>query len=165
MGGIILYFPIAVRGKKGIRRTRKLFVSVSEYFPDTFWTAVRQKSRWILGIALQGAKTFGWRGDIFDKFFLYRDRKGLFTSFVNFLANILFINYMLLFVGLRLNFLPSYNYAIPRTLLIFNIFFLANRLLHRALFVFLLYGWKQSLLSIPRIFVVNFINFCATLRH
>jgi len=60
--------------------------------------------------------------------------------------------------------LPSYNYAIPRTLLIFNIFFLANRLLHRALFVFLLYGWKQSLLSIPRIFVVNFINFCATLR-
>ena len=164
MGGIILYFPIAVRGKKGIRRTRKLFVSVSEYFPDTFWTAVRQKSRWILGIALQGAKTFGWRGDIFDKFFLYRDRKGLFTSFINFLANILFINYMLLFVGLRLNFLPSYNYAIPRTLLIFNIFFLANRLLHRALFVFLLYGWKQSLLSIPRIFVVNFINFCATLR-
>jgi len=65
MGGIILYFPIAVRGKKGIRRTRKLFVSVSEYFPDTFWTAVRQKSRWILGIALQGAKTFGWRAYIF----------------------------------------------------------------------------------------------------
>ena len=164
MGGIILHFPIAFRGKKGIRRTRKLYVSVSEYFPDNFWAAVRQKSRWILGIALQGAKTFGWRGDIFDKFFLYRDRKGLFTSFVNFLANILFINYILLFVGLRLNFLPSYNYPIPRTLLIFNIFFLANRLLHRALFVFLLYGWKQSLLSIPRIFVVNFINFCATLR-
>ncbi len=164
MGGIIFHFPIAFKGKKGIRRTRKLYVSVSEYFPDTFWAAVRQKSRWILGIALQGTETFGWQGDIFDKFFLYRDRKGLFTSFVNFLANILFINYMLLFVGRRLNFLPSYNYAIPRTLLIFNIFFLVNRLLHRALFVFLLYGWKQSFLSIPRIFVVNFINFCATLR-
>jgi len=164
MEGIIFHFPIAFKGKRGIRRTRKIYVSVAEYFPDTFWAAVRQKSRWILGIALQGTETFGWRGDIFDKFFLYRDRKGLLTSFVNFLANILFINYMLLFVGLKLNFLPSYNYAIPRTLLIFNIFFLANRLLHRALFVFLLYGWKQSLLSIPRIFVVNFINFCATMR-
>jgi len=53
MGGIILHFPIAFRGKKGIRRTRKLYVSVAEYFPDTFWAAVRQKSRWILGIALQ----------------------------------------------------------------------------------------------------------------
>lgn len=60
--------------------------------------------------------------------------------------------------------MPSYTYNVPTILLIVNIFFLVNRSLHRALFVFLLYGWKQSLLSFPRIFVVNFINFCATLR-
>ncbi|MEG3066259.1 glycosyl transferase family protein [Acetomicrobium sp.] len=164
MQGIILHFPIAFPRGRGLRRIRRVYVSVSEYFPDTFWAAVRQKSRWILGIALQGTETFGWRGDIFDKFFLYRDRKGMFTSFINFVANILFINYILIFIGIKLNFMPSYNYNIPKTLLIINIFFLINRLFHRALFVFMLYGWQQSLLSIPRVFVVNFINFCATLR-
>ena len=32
-------------------------ICVREYFPDTFSTAVRQKSRWIIGIVFQGFKT------------------------------------------------------------------------------------------------------------
>jgi len=164
MEGIILHFPIALKSEKGIRKTRKLYVSVYEYFPDTFWAAVRQKSRWILGISFQGAKTFGWRGDILDKFFLYRDRKGVIISFINFLANILFINYALIFIGIKAGLLPPYIYRLPTVLITINVLFLLNRLLHRALFVFMLYGWVQSFFSIPRIFVVNFINFCASFR-
>ncbi len=165
MEGIVFHFPITIKDKKGIiRRTRKLYVAVFEYFPDTFWAAVRQKSRWILGIAFQGTRTFGWRGGVFDKFFLYRDRKGIITSFINFMANILFINYALIFTGIKLGLMPPYNYIFPKKLIIINIFFLMNRLIHRVLFVFMLYGWGQSLLSIPRIFVGNVINFCASCR-
>ena len=35
----------------------------SWYFPDTFSAAVRQKSRWVAGIALQSWTEIGWRGD------------------------------------------------------------------------------------------------------
>ena len=34
-------------------------VATREFFPTEFWQAVHQKSRWILGISLQGW-SFGW---------------------------------------------------------------------------------------------------------
>lgn len=36
-------------------------VATREYFPSTFRTAVRQRSRWVAGIALQGWERHGWR--------------------------------------------------------------------------------------------------------
>ena len=50
-------------------------VCVREYFPETFQTAVRQKSRWIIGIVFQGFKTHRWTDDWRLNYFLWRDRK------------------------------------------------------------------------------------------
>ena len=55
-------------------------------FPDTFSTAVRQKSRWIIGIVFQGFKTHKWTSSLTLNYFLWRDRKGAISNFVSFLA-------------------------------------------------------------------------------
>lgn len=54
----------------------KDFIATREYFPDRFWSSVRQKTRWTLGIAFQGKANLGWRGDWTDRYFLFRDRRG-----------------------------------------------------------------------------------------
>ena len=66
--GILAQFSVVrtqtvVRGwwhkRKEIRQVRER-VAVREFFPDSFHLAVRQKSRWVLGISLQGWKNLGW---------------------------------------------------------------------------------------------------------
>src|SRR5262249_32971139 len=48
-----------------------------EYFPRPFRAAVRQKARWIAGIALQSWQQFGWQAGPGQLYWLWRDRKGL----------------------------------------------------------------------------------------
>ena len=72
-------------GRRRIRRVREL-VCVKEFFPGTFRTAVRQKSRWVLGISLQGWQQIGWSGSGWRRYMLWRDRKALFTNPVNVLG-------------------------------------------------------------------------------
>ena len=67
-----------------LRGARQVFVSMGyqgvatrEYFPQTFRAAVRQRTRWITGIALQTWDRHGWRGGYVVKYWLWRDRKGL----------------------------------------------------------------------------------------
>ena len=47
-----------------------------EYFPRNFRSAVRQRSRWVAGIALQGWQRHGWR-PWRQIYWFWRDRKGL----------------------------------------------------------------------------------------
>src|SRR5262249_34267317 len=68
-----------LRKRKEVIRVRER-VAVREFFPDRFRLAVRQKSRWVLGISLQGWKSLGWRGNFWVKYMLYRDRKSLLTN-------------------------------------------------------------------------------------
>jgi len=63
-------------------------ISVREYFPDTLAAAVRQKSRWITGIVIQGFRTLQWSKNAALNYFLWRDRKGVITNFVSFLATL-----------------------------------------------------------------------------
>ncbi|WP_253940036.1 glycosyltransferase family 2 protein [Diaphorobacter sp. JS3050] len=50
-------------------------ISVREFFPDTVAAAVRQKSRWITGIVIQGFRTLRWTHSAVLNYFLWRDRK------------------------------------------------------------------------------------------
>jgi bacteriophage N4 adsorption protein B len=50
-------------------------VATQEHFPATFESAVRQKSRWLTGIALAGWDRLGWQGGIVNRWMLLRDRK------------------------------------------------------------------------------------------
>ncbi|WP_174222261.1 glycosyltransferase family 2 protein [Polynucleobacter necessarius] len=69
-----------------------------EYFPDTLATAIRQKSRWITGIVFRGYKTHRWTLNPILNYFFWRDRKGAITNFVSFMATIILIQLILLWM-------------------------------------------------------------------
>ena len=97
MTEIFVRFPVVDEAKE--REQRKFLqlartsnmICVREYFPDTFSTAVRQKSRWIIGIVFQGFKTHKWTSSLTLNYFLWRDRKGAISNFVSFLAMLVMI--------------------------------------------------------------------------
>ena len=145
-------------------------LGVRELFPSTFRTAYRQRARWILGIGLQGWETIGWKGDLKSRYFMFRDRKGLLTSLVTILGYFLFLGFAAIYVA------GSFGQAVPEVppslkpdwwlwqLMQVNACFMLNRVVQRFFFVRRLYGTAHGLLSIPRIFVSNLLNFAATMR-
>ncbi|EKY9026981.1 phage adsorption protein NrfB [Escherichia coli] len=102
MTEIFVRFPVVDEAKE--REQRKFLqhartsnmICVREYFPDTFSTAVRQKSRWIIGIVFQGFKTHKWTSSLTLNYFLWRDRKGAISNFVSFLAMLVMLQLLLL---------------------------------------------------------------------
>ena len=66
-------------------------VATREFFPRTARTAIRQRSRWILGIGLQSWERHGWRGSVSEIYWFWRDRKGLFGNPISLLSNIVFL--------------------------------------------------------------------------
>ena len=63
-------------------------VATREYFPLTARAAIRQRSRWIAGISLQGWQFHGWRVPWRQRYWFFRDRKGLVGSFLSPAANL-----------------------------------------------------------------------------
>ena len=145
-------------------------LGVREYFPNTFRAAYRQKARWTLGIGFQGWQQVGWKGSLAVKYLLFRDRKGLLTSFVTVVAYVLFFNYMLFLLLDRMGWWSSY---LPpsleadgwlRNVMWFNAFALVMRVVQRVYFVGRLYGWEHGVLAVPRMVVGNFVNAMAAAR-
>lgn len=145
-------------------------ICVREYFPDTFSTAVRQKSRWIIGIVFQGFKTHKWTSSLTLNYFLWRDRKGAISNFVSFLAMLVMIQLLLLLAYESLwpdawHFLSIFSgSAWLMTLLWLNFGLMINRIVQRVIFVTGYYGLTQGLLSVLRLFWGNLINFMANWR-
>ena len=63
-------------------------VATREYFPRSFRTAVRQRGRWVAGIALQGWERHGWRASWKQRYWFWRDRKGLVGNLFSPAANL-----------------------------------------------------------------------------
>lgn len=150
-------------------RTAKV-ICVREYFPDTYTTAVRQKSRWIIGIVFQGFKTHRWSSSPVLNYFLWRDRKGAIANFLSFAAMLVMLQLVALTIYQSTvegawQFLSLFvGGAWLSTLLWINFFLMANRMLQRIIFVTGYYGLAQGLMSIPRLFWGNVINFMANWR-
>lgn len=66
-------------------------IATREYFPRNFRDAVRQRARWVTGIALQSWEFHGWKAPPRDLYWFWRDRKGLFGNLVVPLANLIFL--------------------------------------------------------------------------
>lgn len=178
MHEVFVRFPVVDTTKKIWRRSRVFgqafrqsqVICVREYFPDTVKTAVRQKSRWIIGIVFQGYLTHQWSKNWILNYFLWRDRKGAITNFVSFFATILLIQISLVWIYQHtwpdayyfLSIFESSTLLI--TLLWINLFFMLNRMGQRIYFVSIYYGIVQGLLSIIRLFWGNYINFLANWR-
>lgn len=145
-------------------------MSVREFFPDKFRAAYRQKARWCLGISLQGWAQVGWSGNLITKYLLFRDRKGLVTSFIALAAYFLLLNFLLFVaadaMGIWTVYYPSLfapgSWII--VLMALNSVALLFRVIQRFYFVNAMYGWEHGCLSIPRMILGNCINAMAAGR-
>ena len=150
------------RKRKGVRVVRER-VAVREFFPDTFRLAVRQKSRWVLGISLQGWKDLGWPPGGWMKYMLYRDRKTLYANVVNALGYVVILCWL---VNTAINGWGHRPILVESrwvwNVVVADTFLMVNRLVQRFVAVVRTAGWYQAFLSIPRTVVGNAINFVAT---
>lgn len=67
---------------------RETFVATREYFPRKMRAAIRQRTRWVTGIALQGWERHGWSPGKRQWYWLWRDRKGLISNPLSVLTNL-----------------------------------------------------------------------------
>ena len=81
-----VFVPITRLGTAG-----RDFMAVREFFPKKWGTALRQRTRWVTGIALQGWERFGWAGTYSEIYWFWRDRKGLVSNPLGFIANAVFV--------------------------------------------------------------------------
>jgi len=66
-------------------------VATREYFPRQLRSAIRQRTRWVTGIALQTWERHGWKGSAGQRYWFWRDRKGLIGSPLSLAANLVFL--------------------------------------------------------------------------
>jgi adsorption protein B len=156
---------VRVRSGEGVAT-----VATREHFPATLDAAVRQKARWLLGIALQGWDRLGWRGGWADRWMLVRDRKGVITAALA-LAGYAALAAALLLGAIRSGYPPLAAApplvepgGVTALLLTFNLGALGWRLAMRALFTGRVHGWRQGLRAPPRAVVANVVNFLAAVR-
>lgn len=142
-------------------------VAVREYFPARLEGAIRQKTRWMIGISLAGWDRTGWARahDWRDHWMRMRDRRAPLAVVVLIAAYLAATLWMLSATmhwasGVRIAPLP-----VPLDwLLNVNASLLLWRLAVRAAFTGRAYGWRQSLWSVPRAFVGNLISMVAAQR-
>ncbi|MCY7281605.1 MAG: glycosyl transferase family protein, partial [Sphingomonas bacterium] len=140
-------------------------VSSRGHFPATLDAAVRQKARWIGGIALAGWERLGRRGGIGERWMRMRDRRGPLAALLLVAGYAAILLWLQLWIAAKLG-APVILAAPPvlTMLLKLNAVLLAWRVLVRAGFVTATYGIGQGLLSIPRLLVGNLISILAVKR-
>lgn len=140
-------------------------VATRAYFPSTITTAVRQKTRWIHGIAFQSWDRLGWSRRPVDIWMALRDRRGPLTALVLTAAYTLLVIETILAVaraaGQQAGLKPSPLMQAAVTLCIAA---LAWRIVMRVLFTAREYGWVEGARAVFRIPVANIIAIMASRR-
>ncbi|WP_395331592.1 glycosyl transferase family protein [Novosphingobium sp. BL-8H] len=149
-------------------------VATRAYFPDRLEDSVRQKTRWIHGIAFQSWDRLGWSridgraglgASMADVWMALRDRRGPLT------AVILAASYLLIVVEAALAVLRLSGWQIApmqspvlRIMLVACAISLVWRCAFRALFTAREYGAMEGFLAVLRLPVANIIAILATRR-
>lgn len=140
-------------------------IATRSYFPPTLPEAVRQKTRWIHGIAFQSWDRLGWSGRVIDVWMALRDRRGPLTALVLFAAYLLLvIDGVLLGLSLAGWYDPPTVSPLLRALLMISFAGLLWRMLARFAFTTREYGWAEGLRSALRIPIGNIIAIMAARR-
>ena len=142
-------------------------VAVRAFFPGSLDAAVRQKARWMTGIALVGWDRTGWArpAALGDHWMRMRDRRGLVAMLVLAAGYLGLIGWALGVLGHALVDRPIAPVGpVVSSLLAANAVLLAWRLALRACFVGHAYGATEALWSLPRAIVANIIALLATRR-
>ncbi|MEP3050299.1 MAG: glycosyl transferase family protein [Erythrobacter sp.] len=140
-------------------------IGTRAFFPSRLDTVVRQKTRWVHGIALQGWDRVGWSGGLMEKWMRARDRRGPFTALV------LLMGYTLLALsGLSWAAIQfGVSEALPLTpmlkaLLLANFAAFVWRAVWRFGFTSRTHGFVEGLRAIVRIPITNIIAIMAGRR-
>jgi bacteriophage N4 adsorption protein B len=134
-------------------------------FPDQLDAAVRQKTRWMTGIALAGWDRLGWQGGVAEFWMRLRDRKAVFAAVVlaaAYLCIVLSVTLLLAELSGLTELRPISSTA--KLLLMANGAMLLWRLAMRSVFVGREQGWADALFSIPRTILANIITIMAARR-
>jgi adsorption protein B len=147
------------------RPGERAVVSTRGHFPSTLGGAVRQKARWLGGIALTGWDRLGWRGGLGERWMRMRDRRGPFAAVLLIAAYGAALLWSQIWLAEALG-APLDTRLDPTlvTLLTINAWLLAWRIVMRAYFTASAYGTKEGLLSVPRMFIGNVIAVLAAAR-
>lgn len=150
---------LRVRGEDG------QLIATRAYFPGQLGPAVRQKARWMHGIALQGWDRLGWTGGPGEWWMRLRDRRGPLSALV------LLTGYTLMVLALVLAGLDAAGFAPPwepsrlvLVLLGLNLASFAWRAVMRFSFTRAEFGWREGLRAVLRIPVANVISIMAGFR-
>ena len=159
LGGKTIFVRIPAQpGEPGVVATRG-------HFPATLGAAVRQKARWLGGIALAGWDRMGWGGGLGERWMRLRDRRGPFAALLIVAAYLAALLWSQLWLATLLG-APVEVRIDPMLarLLSVNAWLLAWRVLMRAAFTASVYGVEEGLLSMPRLFVGNLIAVLSAFR-
>ena len=143
-------------------------VATREHFPATVDAAVRQKARWLMGIALSGWDRIGWNGGIADRYMLMRDRKAMASALLvvaGYGAGALLVTTLTLRAALPAGErLPPLVPPLIAHLMMVSAALLGWRLAMRVVFTGRAYGWREGCRAVPRAVVANYINARAAWR-
>jgi len=140
-------------------------VATREFFPAGLGSSVRQKTRWMHGIAFQGWDRLGWNARPLELWMRLRDRRAPLTAIV------LAAAYLLLFISPLLFLAEQFGLYQPRPidpvvklLLIVNFAALAWRCLLRAAFTAHEYSLGEGIMAVLRMPLANVIAIMAGRR-
>lgn len=140
-------------------------IATRAFFPNRFDHVVRQKSRWVLGIALQGWDRVGWSGGLLDGWMRARDRRGPLAALV------LLIGYALVLLTALSGgaWLVGVGEPVPLTpllkaLLLANLAAFAWRAAMRLVFAAQEYGAAEGVAALLRLPLANVIAILAGRR-
>ncbi|MFT6609906.1 MAG: adsorption protein B, partial [Qipengyuania sp.] len=164
-----LGLKIAQAGGQGrflrVRGADGRLIATRAFFPSRLDQSIRQKTRWMHGIALQGWDRLGWDSEPVELWMQLRDRRGPLAAILLVVAYLLVC---LVAVGLILEQLglvePPPTTPLLSVLFWINFVGLAGRFAARACFTAREYGWRQGLLAIPRTLVSNIVSIMAGRR-
>ena len=143
----------------------RAIVVTREHFPATFGDAVRQKARWMTGIALSGRDRLGWHEGLAERWMRLRDRRAVLASIMLLAGYATFLMWMALEFRQLLVGVPSDPFSPALGLLLqANLALLAWRLVMRFLFVRQAYGLAEACRAVPRVFISNVIAMVAAQR-
>ena len=135
------------------------------HFPATLGAAVRQKARWLGGIALSGWDRLGWSGGLGERWMRMRDRRGPLAALLLLSAYAAALLWSQLWLAEALG-APIHARLDSQLVLLLTIngYVLGWRILMRVYFTTSAYGLGQGLLSVPRLLVGNAIAMLAAAR-
>ena len=151
-----------------LRDAEGQLIGVRSYFPANLEDSVRQKTRWMHGIALQSWDRLGWGGKWVDVWMALRDRRGPLTALV------LSAAYSLVLIAGIVGLLRAAGLPMPpaepgysplvRVAMLLTAFGLFWRTGWRLVFTAREYGFAEGLRSVARIPVANIITILAGRR-